>query len=93
MAVSLKHKERMLAHLEKQERTKTRADLIRTVIGYERMINDPMIEHLIIDLLEVTYQQGKVDGINELALRIGASVPKADDVPAPCADGFQGGRA
>ena len=63
----------------------TRADKLR-IAQYEMLTDNPLVE----ELLAVAYQQGRVDGINEYARRLGASCPKAEDVPAHCADGFRG---
>jgi len=62
----------------------TRADKLR-IAQYERLTDHPLVE----ELLEVAYQQGRVDGINEYARRLGASCPKPDDVPLWAQDGFR----
>lgn len=69
----------------------TRTDMLR-IAAYERLNDDEAAQELLNDLLEVTYQQGRADGFNQACMQIGgacASVPRADDVPAECADGFQ----
>ena len=65
----------------------TRANLLR-IAQYERLTDHPLVE----ELLEVAYQQGRVDGINEYTRRLGASCPKPGDVAEPFADGFMGGQ-
>lgn len=70
----------------------THIDMLR-IAAFERLAVDPLAQELLHDLIETVYQQGRLDGINELARRLGASDPKPDDVPAPCADGFRGGQA
>ena len=66
----------------------TRADKLR-IAAYERMADDPAAQELLDDLMEVAYQQGRVDGINEYTRRLGASCPKHDDVPTWAQDGFR----
>lgn len=70
----------------------TRANLLR-IAAYERLADDPLLAQLVDDLLKVEYQQGHADGFNKACMQIGgacASAPKADDVPAECADGWRG---